>query len=238
MTKNRIPLGIGIYERAQAARLLRMTPSRLRRWVRGYTYWLRHPAEPERRSQPPVVKSDLPSVRNAFALSFLELMELRVVKAFVDQGVSLQRVRVAARLAAHLFSTDHPFASRRVFTDGTSIFAELPDEAETPGLIELARDRHLQILFGRVLEPFLHEIEFDQTTSLAFRWWPLGRTKPVVLDPRIAFGAPTISGTRIRTDTLAIMARHHSRGAASDAYQLSADKIDAAVEFESYLLAA
>ena len=95
-----VPLGVGYYSRAEAARLLSMTPSRVRRWVSGYTYWLvRSDDDRERRAQGPVVKTDLPLVDQAMALSFVELMELRVVKAFLERGISLQRVRKAAALA-------------------------------------------------------------------------------------------------------------------------------------------
>lgn len=238
MTGLQIRMGTGVYYRAEAAHLLHLTASRLGRWVSGYTYWLRYQAQPSRRRQPPVVKTDLPQLDGAVALSFLELMELRVVKAFIDKGVSLQRVRKAAHLASQHFGTEHPFASRRVFTDGHSIFASLSAHEDDLRLIELASDRHLQILFGEVLEPFLNEIDFDQTTALAHRWWPLGRRRPVVLDPRIAFGAPTVAGTRVRTDTVFSTAQYSDPAAAAEAYRLTGEQVQAAVEFESMLAAA
>ena len=58
-----------------------MTPSRLRRWVNGYTYRLDRESSDVLRARPPVLqKSDLPDIRGATALSFLELMELRVIR--------------------------------------------------------------------------------------------------------------------------------------------------------------
>lgn len=238
MTTLQIPPGTGVYYRAEAARLLRMTPSRLRRWVSGYTYWLRYQLQPKRRRQPPVVKTDLPELEGLVALSFLELMELRIVRAFVDRGVPLQRVRKAARLASIHFGTEHPFASRRVFTDGSSIFTALTPSGSDHRLIELARDTHLQILFGEVLEPFLEEIDFDNSTALAFRWWPLGKDRPIVLDPRIAFGAPIVAGTRVRTDTVQGATERTAHAAVAEAFQISEKQVAAAIEFESQLAAA
>ncbi len=85
-----------------------MTPSRVNRWIRGYTYWLTYRKRPVRREQPAVVETDIPQVGSTFTLSFLELMELRIVKALVERGVSLQRVRVAADIACREFDTMHP----------------------------------------------------------------------------------------------------------------------------------
>lgn len=125
-----IPLGVGYYSRAEAARLLGLSPSRLRRWVSGYTFWLASTGARRRREQDPVIETDLPAIDNAIALSFLELMQLRVVKAFVDRGAPLQRVRTAARRAREHFTTRHPFASLRVFMDERRhILAELNEEA-------------------------------------------------------------------------------------------------------------
>lgn len=231
--------GIGIYARADAARLLGMSAARLRRWVGGYTYWLRASTPTRaRRHRPPVIRTDLPVVDDVVALSFLELMELRVVKAIVDAGVSLQHVRAAARLAADHFHTDHPFASRRVFTDGRAIFSAVSADDAAPDVVRWRADDIDQVIAGGIFEQFLHEIEFDPASCLAERWWPLGRGQPVVLDPRIAFGAPVVAGTAVRTSVVARFARHASVDEAAVAYEIERRQADAAVEFERQLAAA
>lgn len=231
--------GIGIYSRADAARLLRMSPARLRRWVSGYTYWLRGATTTRsRRQRPPVIKTDLPVIHDVIAISFLELMELRVVKAVVDAGVSLQHVRSAAQLAADRFGTDHPFASRRVFTDGRAIFSAVSEDADAPNVVKWRADEIDQVIAGGVFQQFLQEIEFDEVTSLAERWWPMGRTIAVVLDPRVAFGAPIVEGTAVRTSVVARLAREVSLDAAAVAYEIERRQAEAAVQFESRLAAA
>lgn len=239
MKESLIRPGIGIYARADAARLLGMTPARLRRWVGGYTYWLKNgSASGARRRQPPVIRTDLPVIDETIALSFLELMELRVVKAIVDAGVSLQHVRAAARIASDHFRTDHPFASRRVFTDGRAIFSAVTDEISAPNVVRWRNGEIGQIIAGGIFEQFLSEIEFDAATSLAFRWWPLGRATPVVLDPRISFGAPIVAGTAVRTSVVARMADHASIPEAAVAFELQLGQAEAAVAFEGALAAA
>ncbi|HKY09692.1 MAG TPA: hypothetical protein VJQ55_15690, partial [Candidatus Binatia bacterium] len=166
---DQIPLGVGFYSRAEAARLLKVTPSRLNRWIRGYTYRLRQGSESyTERQKSPVVRIVLPTIDSVLALSFVELIELRVIKAFTDKGLPLQRVRVAAERAIELFQTPHLFASRRVFTDGDLVFAEFGEtkKGELPDVVELTHGKQLQIHSGVLLEGYLDEVSFNQKTLL------------------------------------------------------------------------
>ena len=230
-------LGVGLYTRADASRLLRMTPSRVARWVRGYSYWLSSNMRPERRDQPPVVRARLPRVGGSLLISFLDLMELRVVKALVDVGLSLQHIRRVARLASDLFQTPYPFASRRIFTDGHEVFASLSRDLEDPTLIEIS-SRHPQLIARPIIADYLTELDFDVQSSLAKRWWPLGRDVPIVLDPQVSFGAPVVAGTATRTEVLVGLARATDVSVAADAFRVQASAASAAVEFESQLAAA
>jgi uncharacterized protein (DUF433 family) len=147
-------------------------------------------------------------------------------------------VRGAAQLAARHFDTDHPFASRRVFTDGRAIFSAVSDDAEAPDVVKWRAGEIEQVVAGGVFEQFLHEIEFDEATSLAERWWPLGRTVPVVLDPQVAFGAPVVAGTAVRTSVVARLACAASLDEAAVAYEIERRQAEAAVQFESRLATA
>ncbi len=228
------PLGVGIYSRADVARLLKMTPSRVTRWVRGYSYWL-STAPAERHAQPPVVRSKLPEVDGALVLSFLDLMELRVIRVLVDDvGLSLQQIRAAAQLASKLFDTRHPFATRRVVHDTARLFGRLSEDA----VIELSSRRQQQLISAHVFEPYLKEVDFNPSSSLAERWWPLGKDVAVVLDPRIAFGAPVVSGTATRTDVIATLAESISHDEVARAYFLELSSVRAAIRFENELRAA
>jgi len=180
---------------------------------------------------------DLPTLENTLALSFVELMELRVVKSFLDRGISLQRVRIAAERAMELFNTAHPFATRRVFSSGKTIFAELVKGMEDTDIVELTKDRDLQIYSGVLLSKYLDEISFSDKTLLANRWWPLSKQFPVILDPKIAFGAPVVEGTAIRTEVVAAMAKATSTDVAANVYQLTKRQVQASVQFEDLLAA-
>jgi uncharacterized protein (DUF433 family) len=229
-------LGVGIYSRVEAGHLLSLSAGRIGSWVRGYRYsW--GPKEKRRHGeQPAVIKTDIPIIDGSLAISFLELVELFVVKQFRDKNIPLQTVRVAWNHAARAFNTLHPFANRRVFTDGGRIFMALRDDDLAPDVLEVSSRRSpFQIIAGPVFKNSIKGIEFDEETELARRWWPEGRDVPVVLDPMIAFGAPVIAGTRVPTAILARYSETRPVSAVADAFELPAERIEAAVDFESRL---
>ncbi|MGH6954081.1 MAG: DUF433 domain-containing protein, partial [Alphaproteobacteria bacterium] len=163
-------------------------------------------------------------------------VELFVVKQFRNKNIPLQTVRVAWNHAARAFDTLHPFANRRVFTDGGRIFMAVRDDELAPDVLEVSSRRSpFQIIAGPVFKNSIREIEFDEETELARRWWPQGRQVPVVLDPMIAFGAPVIAGTRVPTAILARYAETRPVSAVADAFELPVERIEAAVDFESRL---
>lgn len=232
-------LGLGIYTRADAARLLGVTPPRLSRWVAGYAYQLKGTIAPvTARHRPPLIDTEILPLGDTIALSFVELMELRVVKALVKSGIPLQRVRVAAEILSTTLGIRHPFASRRVFSDGESVYGAISEDSDAPDVIRLTRKHNQQIISGKLFEPFLSEMDFSEATALAVRWWPLGKGKPIVLDPEIAFGAPTIAGTRIKTRVLAVLASDLPIEEIARDYSVPRKTVRVAWQFERDLAAA
>lgn len=242
MAQQAVPLGVGIYYPAEAARLINILPDRLRRWARGYTYWTHETPRGRRHTRPPVLArrnrgrgGDLPIIDRAVALSFLELMELRIVRELVDDhGIPLQTVRRFADQLKGQFDTQYPFASRQVFAEGEHLFASLSRTDRDHIVGSRPRDRE-QLAATELFRPYLKDAEFDEATFLTRKWWPLGRQVPVVLDPRVSFGAPTIQGRRVRTAIVAGMAEASSEAEAAAAYGLTSAEVGAAVRFESEL---
>lgn len=235
-SQQRVPLGVGIYTRAEAARLLGMTPQRISRWVCGYRYSWTLGGALQRGRQPPVIKTDLPRMDDALAVSFLELMELRVVRAFIQLGVPLQTVRVAWNHARAAFRTDHPFANRRVYVDEGRIFMPTDDRQRLPDLLEVSSRRQpFQLVAGRIFLSSAEGVDFDRRTRLARRWWPLGIGTPIILDPRIAFGAPVVEGTGIRTEIIALYGRGRPPAQVAGAFEVDEARVRAALRFETQL---
>jgi len=94
-----------------------------------------------------------------------------------------------------------------------------------------------------VIAPFIQQlarqIDFESTEGLARRWYPLGRGKPVVLDPFVSFGAPSIVGRGVKTASVhdLFVAENESLTAVRAWWNLTGMEIEAAVEFELGLAA-
>lgn len=199
---SRIPglLGQGLYGPAEVARLVDISASRVRRWILGYSYVYPTSAGPREGASPAIIAPGLPRIGKSVAVTFLELVEILVVRALLERGVTMRTVRRAHRRASEKLQTPHPFAVERFQTDGRGIFLELRQESpEYKLLLEMSRG---QYALPKVLDRYLKELDFDLDTLLAYRWWPLGRNRPIVLDPSVAFGCPVIEGTRVPVEAI------------------------------------
>jgi uncharacterized protein (DUF433 family) len=222
-----------MYTSAMAARLTKLSATRVRRWLKGYRFsYEARGGETRRVQMRPVVER--PVEKDSYA-SFLDLIDILFVKQFVDHGVSLQRVRKALEEAQELLGGYH-FAQRTFFTSGKSIYLQIRDEA----------DALLELLSGGqwVIAPFVKElatqVDFHDTSGLAERWYPMGRNGLIVLDPRVSFGTPTIVDRGVETANVFDLyaAESENVDAVSWWMKLRPEEVRAAVEYEQKLHAA
>jgi uncharacterized protein (DUF433 family) len=230
-TSPRSGLGRGIYPAGEAARLAEMEPQRLRRWVSGYTFRGR---AGEWRASQPVFRGDSRRDGDHLVLSFLDLIEARFVKVFLDHGVTLHTIRIVAREAEAMFKTTHPFCVKKFETDGETVLARLRDASAAGGerLLDLKRKN---FVFPAVFNPLLKTLDYD-TSGDAIRWWPRGRDVPVVLDPSRAFGAAIVE--RSCVPTRALFDAHLSGESAENIskwFRVELDEVHAAISFEKSL---
>ncbi len=219
-------LGIGLYTVPEVSRLTGVSQARLRRWLRGYTYRSGDAPVTSR----PVWQRQLPEIDSTLGLGFLDLMEARFVDAFRKAAVPWRVIRLCAERAREIVGTDHPFSSQRFRTDGRTIFAESVDQAGEPRLLDLVKS---QFAFARVIAPSLYAgIEFSNR-DMPLRWWPLGQTTPVVIDPARSFGQPIVSTSGIPTAVLAdAVAAEGSVAKVARIYQVPPRSVHAALRFE------
>ena len=224
-------VGVGIYTIPQAAQLAKVPVPSIRRWLYGYHYDYRGRTV----EQPAVVAATL-TLRELRVVTFRDLIEVQFVHAFRHEGVSWKTIRIAAAKAQKITGNDHPFASREFVTDGRTIFAEIVQAIGNKELLDLRND---QMAFRRVLLPSLRA-RLDLGDAGVERLWPLGRNRPVVIDPQRQFGQPISRDEGVPTSVLAAAYRAMGQSLAAVArwYDVSRSAVRAAVDFEQQLLPA
>lgn len=81
-------------------------------------------------------------------------------------------------------------------------------------------------------------IEFGND-ELAVRWYPLPRTKVIVLDPAVAFGKPIITSSGVRTSIINdAFKMEKNKQIVAKLYDVPISAVDTAIRYEAQLLAA
>jgi len=229
-TTGRPLLGSGIYTVSEASHLSGVSSGRIRRWLKGYRY----KSHRRRYTSPALWHGELEPIDDSLALSFLDLVEVRFVEAFLKEGVSWTVLRRARQRAQKLFNDPHPFCSNKFVTDGHAIFAELHEKTGEASLVDIARD---QKVFGQIVKPFFKELEFSEDNVL-LRWRPLGERRQVVLDPKRSFGQPIVDIEGVPTCILASALK--ANGSIVEVvrwFEVKESALHDAIEFEQKLAA-
>jgi len=183
--------GIGLYTASEAARMIGMQPTTLRRWLRGYG----HDGKREPKLWAPQYA---PDDDDGLYLGFRDLIEARVVNALRAKGFGLPTIRACVEGARAIVGDERPFSTRQFKTDGRSIFLEVAREIDDLHMIDLKKR---QWVFRQVIEPSLGDLEFGERG--AERWWLLHGRKSIVADPNVSFGQPVVADIGISTARVA-----------------------------------
>lgn len=185
---------------------------------------------------PPKWEPQLPMLEERLALGFLDLMEVRFVDAFRNANVSWKTINRAAEKARKLFGKSHPFATRKFRTDGRAIFVDAVEESGEHRFYDIVADQNC---LHDILKDYLYEgVEFDENDN-AYKWFPRGYERRIVLDPNRGFGQPIVCPESVPTTILAQATRSgQSVDEVASWYEVSVASVEAAVEFERRLMAA
>jgi uncharacterized protein (DUF433 family) len=222
-------VGLGLYSPTEAAALTSVPSRTIRRWLQGHVI--------EGKEYPPLWRSYLEKLDvESLYLSFLDLVQLRVADAFIREGLSPLKIRRAIEYGAEIVASDYPFANARFRTDGKTVILHVLDAegGDDDKLIDLFRRG--QYVMQKIIEPSLKGLEFDG--DMAARWWPLGRAKGIVIDPKRQFGQPIDDASGVPTKILAEAAK--AEGSAENAakrFMVPVNSVDRAVAFELQLAA-
>lgn len=89
---------------------------------------------------------------------FVDLVQLRVLKALRDQGLSLQRVRKAVAYLRKNFPAQKPLADFRLLTDGETVFSLVRDSDER-AIIDTLRQG--QVVHSIALGALMNEVRTE-----------------------------------------------------------------------------
>lgn len=221
-------LSTGIYSIPQAARLLGVPQYRVRGWVRGYYHMVADP----------IVQSELPTLGNRLAFTFVNLIEMRFIAAFSKYGVQVRSIRHMAVEAKRILNHPHPFATNMIFrTDGRGIFIESAELSGDPALYDLRKKNWAMhpVLSGALKKDVLYS-----EAGVANAWYPKKELAPeVIVHPKIAFGQPALDDSGIPTEALfdAFLAERKNYSRVARWFGLPVRRVKEAVMFESELRA-
>jgi uncharacterized protein (DUF433 family) len=219
--------GVGVYSFADAARFIGAKPRELRRWTLGYVHKTRNGDEA---FSYPLWRTQLADT-DIEGLGFKDLIELRFVHAFRDEGVSLQVIRRTLEVARERLSAPYPFTCKKFRTDGKRIFMEVIEETGDESLVDVEKQQNV---IQKVIGPSLREgVELDVQGEAA-RWFPLKNSKAIVFDPSRKFGQPILADYDIPTIAIidAVKAEGDEKRVAR-LYEIPAAAVRKAIEFES-----
>lgn len=226
-------LGTGIYPIHQAARLVDAEPRAIRRWLQGYSRMYKG----QRIDSAPLWQTQLKDEGlPEDVIGFRDLLELRMVSAFVRHGVDLKVIRATVAAASANFGNDYPLTNQKFLTDGKRIFLQAVEETTgQPHMIDVLQK---QFVFSDIIKPSLYAgIEYG--AGRAIRWFPLAKKKTIVLDPALQFGTPIVAHAGIPTDTIyaSYLAEGRDRAMVARVFDITPRMVADAVEFEQRLAA-
>jgi uncharacterized protein (DUF433 family) len=172
-------LVLPMYQIREAARYADVSPKTVAAW---------HKAEDRSR-----LTLSQKSLRDA--LSYLQLIEVAVVAAFRKWGLPLRRIQDAREYVSRELQTEFPFAAYRFKTDGKSLLMDYQQIEGKKGKGKLLdATAKGQFAWDAIVGRRLMEFDYEGH-GMAIRWHVAGVGSPIVIDPQIAFGAPTVGGT-------------------------------------------
>jgi hypothetical protein len=213
------------YSIPEAASFIGRPTSTVRRWAVGNV-----------RKHHGVVRRDDPLIRvdgeltDTVLLSFLNLLELRFLATY-RQRVPLQSIRRALDFAGSQLRVERPLLSLDFKAHGKSLFLRFAAQGDDPYLLNASARG--QLAWPAALDDFIESVDYDDDERSAHRWWPLGRSEPVILDTLLNGGIPSTARSGVRTNAIAV---HRGEGLAVPeiAYDVGAaeDEVRAALRFE------
>lgn len=217
--KNKLKLGTGIYTSKEISKILSIPTYKVNRWMRDY--W-------DGRLGEQFKETYSWKVDDSRAIGFHTLVEFYILNLFLESGVSTKEVLKAHEELTKIYDTPFPFARKDIIEnikiDGKRIYIELPKGE----IISLDGKRQFQM---EIIQLFFKSLVFDDNL-LAIKFYPLGKDKDIVVDPKRQFGQPVIGDSNIFPEVVYNM---HKAGEPTRfiafTYELSEKQVQSAIDY-------
>lgn len=205
-------IGEGVYTKKDVSQILQLPYSKVSRWMddfwEEYTFGIDG---------------------NKF-VNFKTLIEFFTFYHLRNNGVSSQEIKKVHSSISEDLKTPYPFARKIHINKGEQkknhkdIYYEKFDN-----LIRV--DGRKQYDIKELLINFLDKIEFNEE-EVASRLFPLENSRRIVVDPKLQFGQPTITGTSIKAEIInGFIQAGESEDYISKLYHLQAEQIEDVIKY-------
>ncbi len=217
------------YPISVTSRLTGITRWSVSRYLRGYEYKSTK-EDIYKRHKPPIVDQ---TEKDSTYASFLDLIDLLIVKEFLKRGFTLQYLRQALAEAKRYLGTPH-FARSEFYTGTAQIILKLPQDGALVALMTGG-----QYAIPEIAKKLSEKLEFEDVTGYGFarRWYPYKDNRSIVIDPLISFGRPAIAGYGVSTSNIydLYLGENKNLTTVSQWFDIPAPEIMTAVRFEHSL---
>jgi len=172
------------YGLSQAAGLLGIPTASVRRWLDGYVH--------ADTVYPPVVR---PEHTGDKIVTWGEFVELGYLREYRRANVSLQQLRTVIELLRVEFGTLYPLAVAAPLVSEQELVLEIQERVGLPKKLAFVVRTGQTIAIADNAWRFFKKIEFlPGGLGEASKIRPAGHTSPVLIDPRVSFGEPSVGG--------------------------------------------
>lgn len=186
--KENLKIGTGIYTMSEIAKILRLPYNKVYRWMKDY--WKKYFGSLYDEKYSWVIDGSR-------VFNFHGFIEFYIMMQLAEAGVRPQQILKAHAELCEIYQFEFPFALKEVLekihTDGRKIYIKTDQT-----IISLDGTRQFNLDF---IEMFFKNLEFNEE-AVANRFWPLGKDKSILMDPKRKFGHPLIGSNNIYPETI------------------------------------
>ena len=172
-----------MYTEAAAARLLRVAPATLHYWLEGRPRGAK--------TYKPIIREEATGTNRVTWAEFIEAGLLRQYRR--NHNIPMVELRNFIESLRHRLGVPYPLAHARPYVSGQKLVLEAQAESGLDADFALVTEVGGQYILTTAAQEFYERVTWEG--DVAVRWRPDANAgSPVVIDPDVRFGAPSVGG--------------------------------------------